>query len=483
MADVGVMAAAALLGAVALITIVYPERMVMVLGVYLFAQSAVVRVGAIPEVLRTTIGRMDEAILLVLVLRFAARELLARRTRLPPALWALAAFVAVGVLSAAANGVAAIPAAVGIFLTIKGGLWMFVALHLRYDRKVMMRFATLIGAIFIAVVAVAWIQFAGVTLPWDPHVRRSGELAATSIWNQHTVFGSALAALAGLSVLFLRLPGWRGYGLVLVFASLVGAVLSTTRRLFISLPAAAGVVLAYLPRDERDRWFRAAAAVVRKRWILVLFGVILVAGTLLIGERMVRIATDTWDEYVVHAASRDRYALFRGGWNLLVQYPLVGRGPATFGSFASVLFDSTAYEEIGVKLPDTLKLGAPYASLIGEFGLAGIGAFAAFILLTLRQLAPLIRAGGDPIGRALAGAGTFLVVDMAIESVVHVSFSDSFVSFFGFTCVGAALAASMTPSTDAPVPQPERRWVVGSLLGAAMLMAALIFFVWLLSRA
>ena len=200
-----------------------------------------------------------------------------------------------------------------------------------------------------------------------------------------------------------------------------------------------------------------------------------------IGPRIIGIFGDTWDEYVVNAAARDRYDLYRGGFDLAVRSPIVGRGPGTFGSYASVLFHSSAYAELGIRLPDSLKTGAPYASLLGEFGIAGVIAFGTFVALTIRALLPAARSPHATVVRAVASAAFVLVVDMTLESVVHVTFSDSLGSFIAFGSAGAAIRLWGTAGEEsAPAPAPEPRWFLASLLGAGLLMLGLIGLVgWL----
>jgi len=460
-----------------------PEATVMGLGVFLFAQSAVMRVDSIPDVVRMTASRFDEITLLALALRFAVPQLLARRWTIPGSLWALGLFALIGVVSAFVNGVPIAPASVGLYLAVKGGLWLYVGLNLRYQRRVLLRYVSLIGTLFFAVIGLAILQFAGVTLPWDPHIRRSGELAATSIWNQHTVFGSAVAVAAGLSVLMLRLPGWRMYGAALAIGALVGIILSTVRRLLVSIPLAAVAVVTTLPPAERRRHLHDASHLARRPLVIGVLAAVLVVAGFAIGPRMSRVVIDTWDEYVVHAEDRDRYSLYRGGWELAMESPLVGRGPGTYGSFASVLFDSPAYAEVDVSLPDGLKMGAPYASLLGEFGILGLGLYVAFLILVARHLVRIARDRHATVSRAMASAGVFLIVNMAVESVVHVTFSDSFVAFFAFSCIGAASALSTSEGIEVSVaPPPERRWFLGSLGLAGLLIVFLVGTVAALDR-
>jgi arylsulfatase A-like enzyme len=463
-----------------------PERMAMALGVYLFAQSSIVRVPDIAPGLQEAFARLDEVVLLLLVARTVVARVVSRDFRLGGPLWAIAAFGAIGLVSSVMNSVPVEMSAVGIYLAVKPALWLFVALSFRYDRVVIARYLTLIGSLFAVAIVLAALQFAGLTLPWDTHVRRSGELAATSIWNQHTVFGSAMAVAIGLSVVAMRMPGWRRYGLLLAVGAAGGVVLSTVRRLLVSVPVALAVVYSTLSQAERT----AVGAVARRirAWPVALVIAVTVVGLgVVIGPRMVRVVGDTWDEYVVQAADRDRYALYRGGAELLVDSPVVGRGPGTFGSYASVLFESTAYDEVDVILPDSLKMGAPYASLLAEFGLAGTVAFLAFVALLAIRLRPIAAASDDLLAAGLASGGIFMLADMVIESVVHVTFSDSFVAYFAFTSAGAALALRKDVGVDraeAPLssPDPPRGRALYLPLGfSAALTGAMIVGVTLLS--
>ena len=201
MPDLSLVTVVAIVAIVAIAATWQPERTVMALGVFLFVQSAIVRVDLIPEAMRSTVGRLDEVVVVALAVRFAVAGAVTRQFAWPGALWAALAFVGVGLLSMTVNAVPLVEGSVGLFLALKGALWLFVAAQLRYDRLVVMRYTAVVAALFMAAIGVAVVQFAGVSLPWDPLVRRSGELAATSIWNQHTVFGSALALSGGVAVM------------------------------------------------------------------------------------------------------------------------------------------------------------------------------------------------------------------------------------------------------------------------------------------
>jgi len=466
--DIGPLAIIAF-GIVVVLAAVRPEATVLILGIYLFVQSAVVRVEAVPPDVREFLARLDEVVLLVLAARTAVALAVRRRLRLSPPLWAIAAFAVIGLLSFLLNRVDPAMAGVGQYLAIKPALWLFVAMHLRYNVRSFIRYGVLIGSLFVAAVFLAVIQFAGVTLPWDAHVRRSGELAATSVWNQHTVFGSAMAVMAGLAVVAARLPGWRVYAIALGVMAGVGIFLSTVRRLLAAVPLGAAAAFAAQP-DDRRRAVKESLSGLRRTRYLLLIAAVAVALAVVTGPRMVRIVGDTWDEYVVHAADRDRYVLYGGSLELLGDSPLVGRGPGTYGSYASVLFESPVYAELGIHLRDGLKMGAPYASLFGEFGILGGLAFLAFIALTMRQLLPIVRARGSPLPAALASGGIFMLVDMTIESIVHVTFADSFVSFFAFGGMGAAIGIARSEEVPARAEEiaPPRRGEAITALGASI---------------
>ena len=451
-----------------------PGVAVMALGVFLFVQSGVIRAESMPEVVRQVVARIDELTLLVLVIRTLAIGIRRRSLVLPAPLAGTVALVIVGLLSMALNSVAIIAGGTGLYLASKAGLWLFVAANLRYDERTLVRYLMLIGSLFVLAALIAVLQFAGVTLPWEPYVRRSGELAAPSIWSQHTIFGSSMAVAVGLAVVAFRLPGGRVHGFVLLAASSVGILLSSVRRLLISLPVAAALTLGMLPRARR-----AAATYLRRRDVQVVLGVVVVGVVVVAAPRLLRIVIDTWDEYVVHAADRDRYVLYRGAWKLAMESAPFGRGPGTFGSFASVLFNSPAYAELGISLPDTLKMGAPYATILGEYGLVGLVAFGAFIVLTLRLTISVARSGGTVLAVALATGGLLMVTSMTLESVVHQVFSDSFVSFFVFAGIGASVALQRRQSDAADAVQiaailRDGRTYGGSLAASLVIVAALV---------
>ena len=60
-----------------------PELAVMVLGVYLFVQSALIRIPSLPEELTMALERADEIVLAALVVRTLWQWLIARQSPLP----------------------------------------------------------------------------------------------------------------------------------------------------------------------------------------------------------------------------------------------------------------------------------------------------------------------------------------------------------------------------------------------------------------
>ena len=433
---------------IAAITVVRPGWMVLAMGVFLFVQSGVIRLPGLPTDARALFSRMDEVALLVLVLRTTVwlvatnRGHIGRAVRtFPAALWGLGILAGVGAISALLNRVELVQASVGIFLTVKAGLWLYVARYLRVNDRHVVLYGHVVSGLFIGALAVALLQLAGVSMPWHPNVRPiSGEFAGTSIFSQHTVFGSSMAVAVGLGVAALALRGERGVGALVTGVGLLGIFLSSVRRLLISIPLAALLsiwatsryrqTLADLGRLLRSRPGQLAA---------IAAAIVLVVVT---GPRLVHLASDTWQEYVVNAANRDRYELYGGAVRLVVDSPLVGRGPGTYGSYTSVLYHSTAYAELGMRISNALKMGAPYASLLGEVGLLGAAAFVAFVALVLRDLLRIARRVTPTVERALATAAAFMIVDMLIESLVHPTFRDSFIVFFVFVGAGTALSLS-----------------------------------------
>ena len=454
-----------------------PVIAVMVLGVFLFVQAAIVRVEVLPDQLTTELARADEIFLAALVVRTAAIWLLRRTPRLPAALWALAAFGVIGVVSALVNGISPPAAGLGLFLAAKAGLWLFVGLSLPVDVRVLARYGYLIGALFVGVVVIAALQMIGVPLPWQPYTR-AGVTAATSIWNFHTAFGGALSVGVGLSVVALRLPSERVGAAVLGISSLIGVILSTARRLLVSLVVGAVAAVLTLPTEER-RHLRSAVSLVRRPAVLIGLLVILAVGAITVGPRLVNLAVLTWDRYVVDLGDRDRYQLYAGAFQLVQESPLVGRGPATYGSFASVVVDSPAYEEVGYRRPRaSMVVGGQLASIIAEYGILGFLAFATFVVLLVRELVPISRGSTDTLRAALATGGIFMVANMVVESIVNPVFSNSFITFFTFVGIGIAITLQRRLEEDSTFGawDPDRfgdRWRTMSIAGAALILVIL----------
>lgn len=453
-----------------------PEIAVMALGAFLFVQSALMRLEGLPDQLRTVIERGDEIVLLALLLRITLRWWLTR-SRLPRALWGLIAFAAVGVISAAVNDVGPFAMGLGIFLAVKAGLWLYVGRLLFVNTRVLARYAYFLGVLFVGAVAIGALQFLGVPMPWDT-TPRAGVMAATSIWNQHTAFGGALSVAMGLSVAAFRLPGERIGAAILAIVAGGGIVLSTARRLLASIAVAFVAVALALPRGERINLIRWRAALRRPAVLLLLLLALAFAGVVVV-PRLVNVATYTWEKYVVELQKRDRYQLYVGAFRLVQHSPLVGRGPATYGSYASVVVDSPAYEEVGFRRRNAnMVVGGQIGSIAAEYGLLGLLAFASFLAFLVGELLPIARRSTGTIQAGLAMGGVFMVVDMIVESVANPVFSNSFITFFSFIGMGVAINLHDSPaSQDRSLWQPDRlstRWRVAMVGAAGLLLASLV---------
>ena len=276
------------LGVVAVVG-VRPVWVVLATGVFLFVQSAVIRLDAMPNQVAQVFARTDEAVLLLLVVRTIVVLLRGPRDvrrSIPGALVALAAFIAIGIVGALVNAVPFLTAGAGIYLAVKAGLWLYVARFLDISGRTVVAYGYLIAGMFAGTLVIALLQLAGVVMPWQPNVRPiSGEFAATSIWSQHTVFGSSVAIAIGLGVFAVRLPGERimGYGMAAV--GVAGVILSSVRRLLVSLPLAAVATLAMAcPAELRD-WLHRTREIRRPSTVGIIVIVIAVAGGVITWRR------------------------------------------------------------------------------------------------------------------------------------------------------------------------------------------------------
>lgn len=454
-----------------------PALAVMALGVFLFIQSGLVRLNALPDELTTALARADEIVLVALVVRTTATWIITRRPTFVKPLWALVAFAVIGVASALLNGVGPLETGLGLFLALKAGLWLYVGSALGVDVRVLARYAYLIGALFVGVVGVAVLQVLGVPLPWATHMR-AGVIAATSIWNFHTAFGGAMSVAVGMSIAAFRLPGERVSAAILAVSGVTGVLLSTARRLLASLAVAGVGVLFTLPADERGRLL-SLRSYARRPAVLALVIAVLGLGAVVVAPRLANLAVLTWDRYVVDLPDRDRYRLYEGAFRLVQESPLLGRGPATYGSYASVVVDSPAYDEVGYRRPRaSMVVGGQIASVIAEYGILGFAAFASFVVLLIRALMPISRGSSGTIRAALATGGIFMLANMVIESIVNPVFSNSFITFFTFLGIGIAIKLQASSQRDGDGDSwnaglLSRQWRAGSLAAALLLLAAL----------
>ncbi|HEY2915595.1 MAG TPA: hypothetical protein VGI98_00085 [Candidatus Limnocylindrales bacterium] len=450
---------------IARLAFIRPELLAALAGLFLFVQSALERLTFLPGPIERLISSSDEGVLVVLLAWVAARAWWrSERLRLPAVLWPLAVMLLVALAGTILNRVPPDQAALGTFLALKAPLWLVVGANLEVSPRDLRRYATLIGALFAAAAIIGVVQLLGLDLPWTTHLRRSGDIAATSIFNQHTVFGSAMAVGVGLAVAGLLDPPSRRRAVVLLAATVIGGLISTTRRLLVSLPLSALALIRSLrlPIVTPARVARGRAVLSRRSaQILLALAVVASVGiaAVVVAPRVVHLVGATWDEYVINASTRDRYELYGGAFRLVADSPVVGRGPGTYGSWASVVYKSPVFGQVGVHLKVGLRTGAPYASLLAEFGLLGAAAFMAFVALLYRALIRVARRTGE-LAAAIAGGAAFMVVDMVIESVVHVSFVDSFAAFFVFVGAGLALGAmaqsqAAAPSSPAGIDSPS----------------------------
>ena len=224
-----------------------------------------------------------------------------------------------------------------------------------------------------------------------------------------------------------RSPLLRAMAYGLVFAALLGLILSYSRGAWVGTGVG---LLALIPALRKGSWILPGAALV---------GTFAASGAVL--ERLGSITTAGSDPAVT-----SRFDIMRASLGLVTENPLLGVGLGNF---------QAAYGDLMVQNLPLLSysLGVPpqahnlFVNLAAEIGLIGLLAFVAMLIVALRKVLRVYRAGDDRIRVLTLGMGAGLVATL-VHNFVDVTVYQGFVAVLFFSYLGVLDAADGMHGSD-----------------------------------
>lgn len=405
----------------------------------LFSSTAEVVLGS------NRVGYLDEALLLMLVLRAL---LLPGPLRRLPATIPLVLLVAMGAVSAVIAGVPTATVAIGMLWFIKPWLYAFALAQFAWSSariKGAIKFGAAVYAVclfgmFANVMAHdSWTALLGAA---GYSSTRYGLSAPQGLFSSQLVAGNVMAAgaLCVLAHAWVYGPTW--WHRILLVGGAVSAFI-TGRRTAV-LGGILGVTAARLrisPASTWLTWIVLAPIVVAAAW-----------GTL------TSVAAETNQQYVENASSAPRTILHRDMFGVAGDHFPFGAGFGRFGSFMASVDYSPEYQERGYQFiwglsawvgNDDFLMDTQWPAVVGETGYAG----ALFAVLAVMAIARrFVSASGSerPDLRFLGTAGLANLVLLAIASIgLPVFFGSSPPQVAMFAILGISVGTlSAPPSTD-----------------------------------
>lgn len=381
---------------------------------------------AVPSSLQSATTYFSEALLAVtgtaVALRAARDGRLLAATR-HPVVAVLLLFVAVGLVSAVANGVPPIIAAAGILFTVEASAVFVLARTIRIARRPAIRAVSAFVSLVVlaATLALAQVLVHPNFMGLESFVGRFGEgHRVASFLVSPNMLGALLAmALPFLVLAAVQLSGRpRAVAAVLALVMALALLYTFSRGAWLALLL--GVVVTGLVVDRR------AIAV------LAMLGVVTFAVALVL-PRHVFYAERSSQPFDLLAATFGRLEAL-GGSDLRVQFvenaapiiadhPIVGAGPGRYGGAVARSWGSPLYSEYTAgTVPRSQTVDNFWLHLVVEFGVVGAALFATAIGMAVRE--GLLRARAS-IGRqrvllaACATVGLVLAVDALTEMVLE----------------------------------------------------------------
>lgn len=222
-------------------------------------------------------------------------------------------------------------------------------------------------------------------------------------------------------------------------------ILASGRRKPLGGAIAAVLVLVWLSSPKKLRWRR------------VLWGVLGTAGLLALFWPFVSdVAGAAIHDYLLtrNPLSQARNALYFASGVLALRHFPLGAGPGLFGGFASRLYYSPLYAQLGLNHVWGLSPDNPiflndtfWPHVLGEFGILGVCAYCWLLAAMFRGALKASRLG-SPAVRLAASLGIALAVEGLVESIAGPGFEESLNALVMFGGLALATGAGAMASAD-----------------------------------
>lgn len=431
-----------------------PRAMVVVYFIFVLIQALVLNFIADTHWSYLVVKRGDEVLLLILVILTAGRHAAVGIPAVKRSYLWLGAALGVGTISSLVHGGDLFPAALDVFLLVKGFLVFYVVLQLPIARG--RPTAPLSAAMAVGCVALfaAAADFAlGETYRALIHDSRPIEIrrglgSIVSILGAPGMAGWFFAFSACIALAFWVVRR-RPVHLVLCFAFSVASLLSLRRKPLVGLVVV--FVLALLMSARAKSTLRTVTAT-----LFIVGSVAYAAGGLVLG-----IFEDMLAQYVYapEQMAIARNAMLKTSFQIASNYFPLGAGFGKFGGMVSAWYYSPLYYEYGLSSVHGLSEDQPWylldvywPHLLGELGFIGTAFFiCAMAFLVLPHLAA--GSSSDPEVRIVRYAALFCFLEAIPESFGWVVFENSLAASWIFGLLALATIVTRLPRTTTS-PEP-----------------------------
>lgn len=397
----------------------------------------------------SVVSYVDNAVVVLCVLVLPLHRVAARRPlRTFPGQWWFAAFAVIGVLSALVAQVPPVIFMSGAYVIGKGLLLAWAVAQLDWsERQLLVIVRT--GAVVIVFSLVATAANLAMLGAWNAAlasdldaVEPRGFLPSLIGPFSHPIDLGQFMALSAVSIAAWRATVRRGpFSLVLLIATVAGAVLTARRT------ASASLTSAWLVVQRMVRSTRVALVLVAGLPLLIVLAV----------GPVTEIVQATYQDYIGKGTPEARTVLTLDSFSVAAEHFPAGAG---FGRFASAIAAANySPEYVARGYPSIWGLGrgaedgrfltdTEWPAILGESGFFGTAAYALGLLGIFRAGRRLFRTGASPMRRWAGLTVVGWLVALLVESVGTVSFTGPPVSGAFFALVGVVTALSERPGGE-----------------------------------
>lgn len=384
---------------------------------------------------------VDEVLIAVLLIVSLGHVAVHRRRVVPlPGGWAFTVFLVLATAGAVTTGASPVLAGLDAYLIMKGVIFAFAVAQIPWtDRD--LKLAIRIGAWLIAIVLVGAAINLVIPSVWLPVFastenlnERGGVVNVISIFGHPGAFGQAMALSAVALLCYRYLVRKTPVTLVLMWGSVLGAVVSTRRKAIAGLAAVV-------------TWF----AFSRKPTATALVLVLALPPVLLLAMPQLQAAlAEVYEEYFVNPDGAARTVLYRSAIELANTHFPLGVGLSHYGGFVARENYSPFYAQQGFAGVWGLQEGGRFLTdtfwpmIIGEGGWFGFVAFVLGLGLLARNALRVARMRtASPVTRWAGTVGMVWSIEFAFESLAAPAYTSppSNLLLFGILGVAAALWA------------------------------------------